>query len=143
MPNPEKKEGNSGACWKCGNIITWTKTGNYQGVDKFQWQNSDGSTHYKKIGAGKSDFACSSGTALDGFNTPTQPKEPYEYKILTEENITLYKAIVAKVCEYDILGDEEIAKYPVDQSGQSKGRIKNISAQVLRDILAQQREDLD
>ena len=141
MPNPQKIEGNSGACWKCNNTITYVKTGSYQGKDKFQWQNSDGSGHYKKIGAGEKDFACSSGTGLDGFNTPTQPKEPYEYKVLTDENITLYKAIVAKVCEYDILGDEEIAKYPVDQSGMSKGRIKNISAQVLRDILTQQREE--
>ena len=143
MPNPQKIEGNSGACWKCNKTITYVKTGSYQGNDKFQWQNSDGSGHYKKIGEGAKDFACSSGTGLDGFDTPTQPKEPYEYKVLTEENITLWKAIVAKVCEYDILGDEEIAKYPVDQSGQSKGRIKNISAQVLRDILTQQRENLD
>jgi hypothetical protein len=142
MPNPQKIEGNSGACWKCNKTITYVKTGSYQGNDKFQWQNSDGSGHYKKIGEGAKDFACSSGTGLDGFDKPT-PKEPYEYKVLTEENMTLYKAIVAKVCEYDILGDEEIAKYPVDQSGQSKGRIKNISAQVLRDILAQQRENLD
>ena len=68
MPNPQKIEGNSGACWKCNNTITYVKTGSYQGKDKFQWQNSDGSAHYKKIGAGEKDFACSSGTK---FNTPS------------------------------------------------------------------------
>ena len=56
MPNPQKKEGNSGACWKCNKTITYVKTGSYQGNDKFQWQNSDGSGHYKKIGAGEKDF---------------------------------------------------------------------------------------
>lgn len=135
-----KKEGVSGACNVCGTQVVWVaKT--WQGKTELKLRNVSGQqSHNKKDG---SNWVCNTGLGTDGFDTPTQPKEPYEYKVLTEENITLYKAIVAKVCEYDILGDEEIVKYPVDQSGQSKGRIKNISAQVLRDILAQQREDLD
>ena len=135
-----KKEGVSGACNVCGTQVVWVaKT--WQGKTELKLRNVSGQqSHNKKDG---SNWVCNTGLGTDGFDTPTQPKEPYEYKVLTEENITLYKAIVAKVCEYDILGDEEIAKYPVDQSGQSKGRIKNISAQVLRDILAQQRENLD
>jgi hypothetical protein len=141
MPNPEKKAGNSGACWKCNQPITCVKTGSYNGVDQLSWQNPDGSGHYKKIGAGNKDFACSSGTGLDGFDTPTKSKEPYEYKHLSEEDKSLYKAIIGKVCEYDILGDEEIAKYPVDQAGVSRGRIKNISSEVLRDIHKHNREE--
>jgi len=133
-----KLEGTSGACNICGTQVVWVaKT--WQGKTSLTLRNVSGQqAHNKKDG---SNWVCNTGLGIDGFDTPTQPKEPYEYKVLTEENITLYKAIIAKVCEYDILGDEEIAKYPVDQSGQSKGRIKNISAQVLRDILAQQREE--
>ena len=139
-----KTEGTSGACNVCGTQVVWVaKT--WQGKTSLTLRNVSGQqAHSKQDGVdsnGKTRWVCNTGLGTDGFDTPTQPKEPYEYKILTEENITLYKAIVAKVCEYDILGDEEIAKYPVDQSGQSKGRIKNISAQVLRDILAQQREE--
>jgi len=133
-----KKEGVSGACKICGTQVVWVaKT--WQGKTELKLRNVSGQqSHNKKDG---SNWVCNTGLGIDGFDTPTQPKEPYEYKVLTDENITLYKAIVAKVCEYDILGDEEIAKYPVDQSGMSKGRIKNISAQVLRDILTQQREE--
>ena len=133
-----KKEGVSGACNVCGTQVVWVaKT--WQGKTELKLRNVSGQqSHNKRDG---SNWVCNTGLGTDGFDTPTQPKEPYEYKVLTEENMTLYKAIIAKVCEYDILGDEEIAKYPVDQSGMSKGRIKNISAQVLRDILAQQREE--
>jgi len=133
-----KKEGVSGACNVCGTQVVWVaKT--WQGKTELKLRNVSGQqSHNKRDG---SNWVCNTGLGTDGFDTPTQPKEPYEYKVLTDENMTLYKAIVAKVCEYDILGDEEIAKYPVDQSGMSKGRIKNISAQVLRDILAQQREE--
>lgn len=64
----------------------------------------------------------------------------FTYTLSAEEK-QLYSDIVSKVCEYDLLGDEIIKGYPCDQSGQSKGRIKNISAQVLRDILQAKRDE--
>ena len=68
MPkNPPKEKGSSGPCWKCGTVMTYNEK-EYNGQIQLQWQNADGSAHYKKIGPGDKDFACSSGTK---FNTPS------------------------------------------------------------------------
>ena len=133
-----KTEGTTGACNVCGTQVIWvSKT--WKDKTSLTLRNVSGQTaHNKKDG---SNWVCNTGLGLDGFDKPTQPKEPYEYKVLLETEQELYKAIIAKVCEYDILGDDEITKFPVDQSGMSKGRIKNISGQVLRDILKQKREE--
>lgn len=65
-----------------------------------------------------------------------------DYKLnLSEQEQQLWSDIISKVCEYDILADKIISTFPCDQSGQSKGRIKNISAQVLRDILEARRNN--
>ena len=133
-----KAEGTTGACNVCGTNVIWVSK-SWQGKTTLTLRNVSGQqAHNKKDG---SNWVCNTGLGLDGFNKPTQPKEPYEYKVLTDEEQELYKAIIDKVCEYDILGDDEITKFPVDQSGMSKGRIKNISGQVLRDILKQKREE--
>jgi hypothetical protein len=79
MPkNPPKTEGSTGPCWKCGQQMVCVKTGNYQGEDKFQWQNLDGSGHYKKIGAGDKDFACSTGSK---FNPPSVAQQLTTHKV--------------------------------------------------------------
>ena len=62
---------------------------------------------------------------------------------LSEEESILWTDIVSKVCDYDILADKIIGEYPCDQSGQSKGRIKNIAAQVLLDIHKAKRDNTD
>lgn len=50
MPkNPEKKAGNKGPCFRCGNTIT-CGTVEYSGEVKLQWQNDDGKAHYDKEG---------------------------------------------------------------------------------------------
>ena len=47
MNKLEKKEGNEGPCWKCGQTIFCRiveKSGNYP--SKLQWQDKDGKAHY-------------------------------------------------------------------------------------------------
>ena len=142
--DPETDKGN---CLICGREVMWiTKSYGEKFPSKKTLRNADDQqAHNVKDGVddnGKPRWTCSKDSS-SGFAGTYQstPKEPYEYKILTDEEQELYKAIIDKVCEYDILGDDEITKFPVDQSGMSKGRIKNISGQVLRDILKQKREE--
>ena len=49
VKNPEKKVGNKGPCFRCGNIIT-CGTVERDGEIKPQWQNDDGKAHYTKDG---------------------------------------------------------------------------------------------
>ena len=136
-----------GNCLICDREVMWvTKSYGGKFPDKKTLRNADDQqAHNVKDGVddnGKPRWTCSKDSS-SGFAGTYQstPKEPYEYKVLSETEQELYKAIIAKVCEYDILGDDEIANYPVDQSGMSRGRIKNISGDVLRDILKQKREE--
>lgn len=48
MPkNPDKVAGNSGPCFKCGNVMFCNEI-EYNGEKKLQWQGADGKAHYDK-----------------------------------------------------------------------------------------------
>tara|TARA_R110002051_G_scaffold260973_1_gene320870 strand:+ start:101 stop:526 length:426 start_codon:yes stop_codon:yes gene_type:complete len=124
--NPEKIAGNTGACWKCNKPITCVKTGSYNGKDQLSWQNPDGSGHYKKIGEGAKDFACSSGSALDGFNTPVS-KEPFVPKLITEEQLALWIPIVKKAVEYTLSAEEVYDEYPQMTNPAKRGLVTKLA----------------
>jgi beta-galactosidase GanA len=81
VKNPPKIKGATGACFKCGAMISCNEKA-YNGTVTLQWQGTDGKAHYKKIGE---EFVCGNGFSAQ-TNTPSVVTETIvNWTVIPEE----------------------------------------------------------
>ena len=84
VKNPPKVKGATGACFKCGAMISCNEK-TYNGMVSLQWQGIDGKAHYKKIGE---EFVCGNGFSAQ-TNTPSAVQETVvNWTVLPEEDVS-------------------------------------------------------
>lgn len=127
----EKKLGNSGPCYMCGDTMFCNET-EYQGTKKLQWQNADGKSHWlpNKQGCRKTNGETTTKVA--------QPKEMdlsnFKPELVTESETVIWNDIVTKVTEYTLLAQKKLQEYPEITNPALKGLISNNAFQVLNQI---------
>ena len=82
VKNPPKVKGATGACFKCGLMISCNEK-EYNGTVTLQWQGANGKAHYKKVG---DEFVCGGGFT----STPSSVAQEtlVNWTVLPEEDVS-------------------------------------------------------
>ena len=125
-----KAEGTTGACNVCGTQVIWvSKT--WKDKTELKLRNASGlQAHSKQNGVdsnGKTRWVCNTGLGIDAFNTPTQPKEPFVPKLITEEQLALWIPIVKKAVEYTLSAEEVYDEYPQMANPAKRGLVTKLA----------------
>ena len=74
-----------------------------------------------------SNWVCNTGLGLDGFDTPTQPKEPFVPKLVSEEQQALWIGIVDKAIEYTLLAEDRYNSYSQMDNPAKRGMVTKLA----------------
>jgi len=119
-----KTEGTSGACNICGTQVIWVAK-IWKNEKSLTLRNVSGQqAHNKKDG---SNWVCNTGLGLDGFDTPTQPKEPFVPKLVSEEQQALWIGIVDKAIEYTLLAEDRYNSYSQMDNPAKRGMVTKLA----------------